>query len=247
MKYALLIHGDDAGGGASSPNAPRVLRDVVERLRADGTFRGARRLAPAAEANTVRTRDGAPLISPGPADAASKPLVGFVIVECAEEAGAVAVASEVARATSSGVEVRPVARQGEGGPERGGVSETPATAPLKEFAFVINVEDSKRPWPGEPEFDDLMGRCGRVLERLDAQSRFRGTERLAPAAEAKHVRMTAGRASVIDGPFTEARELIGGFILGECERAEEAIALASLIPGAAVGSVEVRECWGIGD
>jgi hypothetical protein len=101
---------------------------------------------------------------------------------------------------------------------------------------------------GEPAFDDLMDRCGRVLERLDEQSRFRGTERLAPAAEAKHLRIAAGgRATVVDGPFTEARELIGGFILGECESVDEAIELAGIIPGAAVGSVEVREAWGIFD
>lgn len=248
MKYALLIHDDGPGGAEASRAGAGALREVLERLRADGSFRGARRLAPAAHTTTVRTRDGAPHVSRGPAATTAKPLVGFVIVECDAEARATALASEVGRATNAEVEVRPVAAPGSGGPQRSGVSENSVVARMKEFAFVINVEDSKRPWPGEPAFDDLMDRCGRVLERLDEQSRFRGTERLAPAAEAKHVRITTGgRTSVVDGPFTEARELIGGFILGECESVDEAISLAALLPGAAVGSVEVREAWGIFD
>jgi hypothetical protein len=101
-----------------------------------------------------------------------------------------------------------------------------------------------RPWPGNPAFDELMSNCGKVLAQLESTGRFRGTERLAPASTAKTVRVAGGRASVTDGPFTEARELIGGFILGECESEEQAIALAEQIPGAASGSVEVREVLG---
>ena len=223
MKYALLIHDEIRDRERASEAGGAALRQVLEQLRAEGSFRGARRLGPSAAARTVRTRDGAPDVSPGPAAAGAKPLSGFVIVDCVGEARATAVASEVARVTNAEVEVRPVAPVGEGGPDRSGVSEATATSPMKEFAFVINVEDSKRPWPGETAFDDLMQRCGQVLTGLEEQSRFRGTERLAPAAEAKHVRLTGGRAAVIDGPFTEARELIGGFILGECESVDEAI------------------------
>jgi hypothetical protein len=115
----------------------------------------------------------------------------------------------------------------------------PSSTP--EFVFLMNVADDRRPWPGEPAFDDLMERCGRVLDTLDAAGAFRGTERLVPSTSAKTARPSGGRARVLDGPFTEARELIGGFILGECPSIADAVAVAALLPGAATGSVEVRE------
>ncbi|MEX0781376.1 MAG: YciI family protein [Dehalococcoidia bacterium] len=89
-----------------------------------------------------------------------------------------------------------------------------------------------------------MTNCGKVIESLQGRSAFRGTERLADSATAKTVRATGGRATVTDGPFAEARELIGGFILGQCPSREDAVALAALIPGAASGCVEVREVLG---
>jgi hypothetical protein len=242
VKYALLIHMAGAGQGGDRGFASDAYRKVLARLRAGGSFRGARRFASPAATTTVRTREGTPHVKPGPPIQTAEPLMGFVVVECAGEPEATQLASEVAVATGGVVVVRAVAPPGSGGSERSGVGESSAaSARNKEYAFVINVAESERPWPGSPAFDDLMERCGKVLDRLEGLSRFRGTERLAPAAKAKAIRTTGGRPSITDGPFTEARELIGGFILGECESVEEAVELAGAIPAAAAGSVEVRE------
>jgi len=56
------------------------------------------------------------------------------------------------------------------------------------------------------------------------------------------VRLTvrAGLASVIDGPFTESKELIGGFFLIDCASREQALALAQECPAAEWASIEVR-------
>lgn len=237
MKYAFLLTGD----AAAEPEA-HAFESLCRRLRADGSFRGARRLKPADQARTVRAREGGAAVSDGPTNDGANQVAGFIIAELADERQAAELACDIAEATAAAVELRQVAAPGQGGPDAAleGVQDgTPDGNP--EFAFLMNVRDEKRPWPGTAAFDDLMERCGRVLHTLQSRDAFRGTERLVPSAAAKTVRAEAGKRTVLDGPFTEARELIGGFILGECAGMDEAVALAALLPGASSGSVEVRE------
>ena len=54
------------------------------------------------------------------------------------------------------------------------------------------------------------------------------------------VRVRAGRASVTDGPFAEAKEMLGGFLIIEADDREAAIAVAKASPMARMGSIEVR-------
>jgi hypothetical protein len=51
----------------------------------------------------------------------------------------------------------------------------------------------------------------------------------------------AGRESVVDGPFTESKELVGGFFLLDCETREQALRLAAECPAAEFATIEVRE------
>jgi hypothetical protein len=53
--------------------------------------------------------------------------------------------------------------------------------------------------------------------------------------------MQQGRAQVLDGPFTESKELIGGYFLIDCGTRDEALAIARDCPAAAWASIEVRE------
>jgi hypothetical protein len=63
---------------------------------------------------------------------------------------------------------------------------------------------------------------------------------LAPTSTSTTVRVRNGKTLLIDGPFAETREQLGGFYIVEAANADEAIALAARIPGARWGSVEVR-------
>jgi hypothetical protein len=60
-------------------------------------------------------------------------------------------------------------------------------------------------------------------------------------AESVRLDMRAGRRSVTDGPFTEAKELIGGFFLLDCATREQALAFAAECPAAKWATIEVRE------
>jgi hypothetical protein len=57
---------------------------------------------------------------------------------------------------------------------------------------------------------------------------------------AKSIRVRNGNASVTDGPFAETKEVLGGYFIAECDDLDEAIDIASRIPVAESGSVEIR-------
>jgi hypothetical protein len=65
-------------------------------------------------------------------------------------------------------------------------------------------------------------------------------ESLQPIQTAKTLRVREGRVLVRDGPFVEAKEVIGGFYLIDARDFDEALALAAKIPPARVGAIEVR-------
>jgi hypothetical protein len=76
-------------------------------------------------------------------------------------------------------------------------------------------------------------------ERLKAQQLLLATNSLREAAVRINVR--GGKANVLDGPFTEAKELIGGFFLLNCASREQALRLAQECPAAEFATIEVRE------
>lgn len=63
---------------------------------------------------------------------------------------------------------------------------------------------------------------------------------LQPVVTATSVRVRGGKRTITDGPFAETREQLGGFFLIDAKDLDEAIAIASRIPGARKGTVEIR-------
>ena len=60
--------------------------------------------------------------------------------------------------------------------------------------------------------------------------------------DAAKVQKRSGKLSFHDGPFAEAKEMVGGFFLVDCKTKDEALALAAECPAAEWATVEVREC-----
>jgi hypothetical protein len=72
---------------------------------------------------------------------------------------------------------------------------------------------------------------------------FKAGDRLKPSSTASTVRVRNGKVTTTDGPFAETREQLGGYYLVEAKNLDEATAIAARIPGAKVGSIEVRPIW----
>src|SRR5256885_6711522 len=72
---------------------------------------------------------------------------------------------------------------------------------------------------------------------------YLGGEALQPVQTATTVRVRNGKVSTTDGPFAETKEQLGGFYFIEARDLNDAIQVASRIPSARTGSIEVRPIW----
>src|SRR5216683_7376933 len=77
-------------------------------------------------------------------------------------------------------------------------------------------------------------------DELTRNSQYIVAEALQPVRSARTVRVRQGKTSVTDGPFAEAKEHVGGFILVEAANMNQALEIAAGIPLAKLGSIEVR-------
>jgi hypothetical protein len=82
--------------------------------------------------------------------------------------------------------------------------------------------------------------CADWGEKLQREGKRIAAEALHPVHTATTVRVRDGAVSVTDGPFAETKEQLAGFYLVEAEDLDEAIRLASTLPPARIGSVEIR-------
>jgi|SRR3954471_18366672 hypothetical protein len=87
---------------------------------------------------------------------------------------------------------------------------------------------------------ELLAQAIELAHQLHAKGRCLGASPLQPTATATVVQVRGGKAFVTDGPFIETREQIAGYFLIETKDLEEALAIATRVPGAGIGTVEVR-------
>jgi hypothetical protein len=79
-----------------------------------------------------------------------------------------------------------------------------------------------------------------LAQALHASGHFLGANPLHPVSTATSVRVRDGRPLITDGPFAETREQFGGYFLIDAKDLDEALSIAARIPGARMGTVEVR-------
>lgn len=77
-------------------------------------------------------------------------------------------------------------------------------------------------------------------KEIKTNGHFIGANRLKPANEATTIRVRNGKVMITDGPFAETKEQLGGYYVIEAKDLNEAIQVASKIPGAQMGCVELR-------
>jgi hypothetical protein len=95
-------------------------------------------------------------------------------------------------------------------------------------------------WAPKPEAVAAMGRYNEELTRAGVLLALDG---LQPPAKGARVSFAGGRASVTDGPFTEAKEMIGGYWMIEAASKEEAVQWATRCPAADGDVIEVRQVY----
>ena len=94
----------------------------------------------------------------------------------------------------------------------------------------------------ESEMSALNARHLAFNEEILSGGHFIEAEALQPAAATTCLRVRNGKVSLTDGPYMETKEMVAGFYLIEARDLNEAISVASKLPSAPLGTVEVRPC-----
>jgi hypothetical protein len=92
----------------------------------------------------------------------------------------------------------------------------------------------------ETRREECYRESAQLARQLKSSGQYLATAPLHPTSTATSIRMREGKRLVTDGPFAETREQLGGYFLIEASDLDEAIGIASRIPGALVGVVEIR-------
>jgi hypothetical protein len=111
------------------------------------------------------------------------------------------------------------------------------------YAMLICRDEKANEAMSPSEESAIVTEYAAFTEEIDRRGVLRGGERLRPTSDATTVRVRDGEVLTSDGPFAETKEQIGGFYLVDCKDLDEAIEVASKIPGARLGTIEVRPIW----
>jgi hypothetical protein len=111
------------------------------------------------------------------------------------------------------------------------------------YALLICTDESAQAAASPDEIAAMHAAYDAFGAEMGARGVLQGGERLHPTTDATTVRVVGGEVVVSDGPFAETKEQMGGFYLVDCKDLDEAIEIASKIPAAAHGLIEVRPIW----
>jgi len=114
------------------------------------------------------------------------------------------------------------------------------------YLLLVMEEPERRRSLSAAEGSAARARMGRFAEGLERRGVLKAVDSLTSDTRGVRVSVRAGKRTVVDGPFTEAKEIVGGFFLLDGITKEEAVAIASECPATEWATVEVREignCW----
>ena len=108
---------------------------------------------------------------------------------------------------------------------------------MKYMLLIHHVDESEFPEGLGPQ---LLAESVEYCHELNRNGQYIDAAPLHPSSETISVTLRDGKRLVTDGPFAETREQIGGFFMVDAKNIEEAVEIASRLPPARIGTVEVR-------
>jgi hypothetical protein len=226
--YMILIHENASEQQRLAPSETKRLVEghaaYVKRLKAAGAWRDGERLRPSAEGRRV----DAASIAAGPFGDDS--LAGYYLVSAHDLDAALALAESCPMAPGDTLDVRPLMS--------GEVRDGKADQRGKTFAFaVLGNAPNEKAWIG------VMDRIDEETHDDFPQERFLGGARLEAPGRGRHIVARGGKRAVMDGPFLESKEVIGGIFFLRMADLDEAVRWAKSSKFVRHGALEIRELW----
>jgi len=108
------------------------------------------------------------------------------------------------------------------------------------FMLLVYTDEALMDALPEGELDGMLRTCFDHVDQLESDGHRVESQMLAAPRAARSVRIRDGRVTTTDGPFSETKEVLGGFNLIEARDMDEAIRIAAGFPWATTGCIEVR-------
>ena len=112
-----------------------------------------------------------------------------------------------------------------------------------EYMLLIHADPTGFEAIPEAQRSQALAAYGAYTEALQKANVLRNSHRLRPAEAATTVKVREGKTEVLNGPFIETREQLGGYFLIDVPDLDEALKWAARCPGASHGTIEVRPVW----
>jgi hypothetical protein len=111
------------------------------------------------------------------------------------------------------------------------------------YMLLIHSPEAFHTTASKADTEQMMAAYGAYTEAMKKAGVMVGADRLQPVATATTVRVTNGKTTVLDGPYAETKEQLGGYYLIDVPDLDAALSWAARCPGASHGAIEVRPIW----
>ncbi len=112
-----------------------------------------------------------------------------------------------------------------------------------QYLLMIHGDEAAMEHAPKAAIEPMLAAYGVYTKAMIEAGVMKGGERLRPSSTATIVRAPGGKAQVVNGPFAEVKEQLGGYYLIDVPDLDAAIAWAARCPGAQFGAMEVRPIW----
>jgi hypothetical protein len=112
-----------------------------------------------------------------------------------------------------------------------------------QYVLLIHASEAGFAALSKDQVEQALGAYTAYTEALRKAGVLVGSNRLRPTATATTVRVADGKTQVLNGPYAETKEQLGGYYLIDVSDLDAAISWAARCPGASHGTMEVRPVW----
>ncbi|MEA2260736.1 MAG: hypothetical protein QOJ51_3561 [Acidobacteriaceae bacterium] len=112
-----------------------------------------------------------------------------------------------------------------------------------QYLLMAYVDEAGWPKMSKSEQEQGIAAYAAYGEALKSSGVIQGSNRLQPSSVATTVRNTNGKSQVLDGPYVDSKEQLGGYFLIDVPDLDAALSWASRCPASQHGVVEVRPIW----
>ncbi|HEY1781994.1 MAG TPA: YciI family protein [Roseiarcus sp.] len=112
-----------------------------------------------------------------------------------------------------------------------------------EYLLLIHSDEKGMQAQTPDETGSILAAYGAYIKAMSDAGVNKGGQRLRPTSTATTVRVKDGKAQVLNGPYAEVKEQLGGYFLIDAPDLDAAISWAARCPGAQYGAIEVRPIW----